>query len=116
MDVTGKLTKVLELQSGVSKAGKEWQKQSFLIETDAEYNNLYCFELFGAEKVEDFTQRYGINDELKIEFNVSCNEWNGRYFTSLSAWKIEKLSGTMQQSAPAQEQAAQEGENSSLPF
>ena len=28
MEVTGKLVKKLPLESGVSKSGKEWQKQS----------------------------------------------------------------------------------------
>ena len=33
MEVTGKLVKKLELETGTSKAGKEWQKQSIVIDT-----------------------------------------------------------------------------------
>ena len=31
MEVTGKITKVLEKQTGVSKAEKEWVKLSFIV-------------------------------------------------------------------------------------
>jgi hypothetical protein len=33
MEVTGKLVKKLELETGISKAGKEWKKQSIVIDT-----------------------------------------------------------------------------------
>jgi len=91
MQVTGKITKVLDIQSGTSKAGKEWEKVSFLIETEDEYNNLYCFDIFGSEKVDKFTKYNKIGDDVDVEFNVKCNEWNGKYFTSLDAWKIFKV-------------------------
>jgi len=90
MEVTGKITKVLEKQSGVSKADKEWTKLSFVLETSEAYNNLYCFEIFGTEKVEQFEKYNKVGQEVKVDFNVSTNEWNGKYFTSLQAWKIFK--------------------------
>ena len=88
--VTGKITKFLDVQSGTSKAGKEWQKQEFIVETDSEYNNLYCFDVFGAEKVENLTKFQKVGDTVTVKFNVSTNEWKDRYFTSLGAWRIEK--------------------------
>ena len=90
MEVTGKITKVLEKQSGVSKAEKEWTKLSFILETSEAYNNLYCFEVFGTEKVEQFEKYNKVGQEVKVDFNVSTNEWNGKYFTSLQAWRIFK--------------------------
>ena len=44
MKVTGKITKIMEVQKGTSKAGKEWQKLTFVLETDEDYNNVYPFE------------------------------------------------------------------------
>lgn len=93
MEVKGKITKVLEKQSGVSKADKEWTKLSFILETTEEYNNLYCFEVFGTEKVENFEKYNKVGQEVEVSFNVSTNEWNGKYFTSLQAWKIFKADG-----------------------
>jgi len=102
MEVTGKITKVLEKQSGVSKADKEWVKLSFVLETNEAYNNLYCFEIFGTEKVEQFEKYNKVGQDVKVDFNVSTNEWNGKYFTSLQAWKIFKADAE-QQPAEAKE-------------
>lgn len=94
MKVTGKITKINEVTSGTSAAGKEWQKLSFLLETTEEYNNLYCFEVFGDEKVEQFTKFNRVGQDVDVDFNVKTNEWKGKYFTSLSAWKIFKADVT----------------------
>jgi hypothetical protein len=94
------ITKVLDIQSGTSKSGKEWQKLTFVGETVEEYNNVYAFEIFGAEKVENFNKFNKVGDLVSVEFNVSCNEWKGKYFTSLAAWRVEKGSGTAEE-APA---------------
>jgi len=108
----GKITNVLEVQTGVSKAGKEWQKLSVIVGTEEEYNNTYCFEIFGAEKVEDFTARFSIGMAVKIDFNINTNEWNGKYFTSLGIWKID---GVGNQTAPQQETPTAGGKQD-LPF
>lgn len=87
----GKITKILDRVDGVSKAGKEYSKQTFVIETDDQYDNVIAFEVFGTEKVENLTKYNKVGDEVEVEFNIKCNEWEGRYFTSLSAWKISKV-------------------------
>jgi hypothetical protein len=90
MKVTGKIKKVLDTQSGTSKEGKDWKKTSFLLETPETYNNLYCFEVFGDEKVDNFLKYNKVGDIVDVEFNVKTNEWKGKYFTSLDAWKVFK--------------------------
>ena len=108
MQVAGlKITKVTEVQEGTSKAGKEWKKLTFVGETEEQYNNVYAFEVFGVEKVENFQKFNKEGDLVDVDFNVSCNEWNGKYFTTLSAWKVFK--------AKAEESPAQEQEED-LPF
>lgn len=94
LEITGKITKFLEVQSGTSSSsGNEWSKQNFIVETEDQYNNVYCFEVFGAEKVENLTKFQKVGDTVKVLFNVNTNEWKGKYFTSLSAWRIEKVDG-----------------------
>ena len=90
MLVTGKLIKVLDKQTGTSKSGKDWVKQTFVIDTNEQYNNIIAFELFGEEKVENFNKYNTVNSIVEVEFNVKCNEWQGKYFTSLQAWKVSK--------------------------
>jgi len=90
LEVTGKITKILDLQTGTTQAGAEWKKQSFILETKEQYNNVYCFEIFGEEKVDNFLKFNKVGAEVKVDFNVGCNEWKGKYFTTLSAWKVFK--------------------------
>ena len=86
MKITGKLVKILELQKGVSKAGKNWQKQSFVLDTGAEFNNEICIDTFG-EKIEQI-QNLKNGADLEVKLNVSSKEYNGRYYHNISAWEI----------------------------
>ena len=104
LEITGILEKFLPIESGTSKTtSKEWKKQNFLVKTNEEYNSLYCFEVFGEEKVEALTKYQKEGDTVKVVFNVSTNEWQGKYFTSLSAWRIEKSEQTAQAPQPVKE-------------
>ena len=44
--VKGKIANILEVESGTSKAGKEWKKQGFVVDTGAQFNPLVCFSYF----------------------------------------------------------------------
>jgi len=110
MKVTGKIENILETQTGTSKAGKEWKKTSFVVKTDDEYNNLYCFDVFGDEKVDKFLQYNAKGDVVDVDFNVKTNEWKGKYFTSLDAWKVFKADNSKQKEEVAVE------EEGDLPF
>tara|TARA_R110002020_G_scaffold396782_1_gene606921 strand:- start:1255 stop:1590 length:336 start_codon:yes stop_codon:yes gene_type:complete len=110
MQVTGKITKVMEAVSGTSAAGKEWKKISFLLETTEEYNNLYCFEIFGEEKVDEFLRFNKVGQMVDVKFNVKTNEWKDKYFTSLQAWSIFKAEDLTTVPPPMEEQI------SDLPF
>lgn len=100
LEVTGKITKVLPLESGQTKAGAEWQKQSFILDTEEKYNNIFCFEVFGNEKVENFNKYKKVGQNVTVEFNVNCNEYNGKYYTTLSAWKISKAENNVEVNEP----------------
>ena len=63
--ITGKLVKALDEESGTSKAGKEWKKQSFVIDTGAQFNPEVCFSLFGEDKI---AMLQGINQVKKLKF------------------------------------------------
>ena len=48
MEVRGKISKFLPLESGTSKAGKEWKKQSIILEqTGNDYNKEVVISFFG---------------------------------------------------------------------
>ncbi len=84
MEVTGKLVKKLELETGTSKAGKEWKKQSIVIDTGDEFNNLIAVSAFG-EKLKQMNKL-----EIGMEVSVLCNdysrEYNGRYYHNIDGY------------------------------
>ena len=86
----GKIEKFLDVESGTSKQGKEWSKQCYLLRTDNEYTPTYCFEVFGVEKVENLTKYNKVGDLVDVTFSINVNEWNGKYYTSLSSFRIDK--------------------------
>jgi len=112
LEVVGKIEKVLEAKKGTSKkSGEEWISQEFVVKTGDKYNNLYCFNIFGQEKVDNFAKYNKVGDAVKVSFNVSTNEWQGKYFTSLQAWSVFKETGEANSEAPAASDAVDD-----LPF
>lgn len=91
---SGKIIEILPTEKGTSKAGKDWQKLTFAIDTGEQYNNIIAFEVFGAEKVDNFIKYNKIGRTVEVEFNLSSNKWKDKYFTSASAWKISKANDT----------------------
>jgi len=118
MEITGSIEKILTLESGTTKDGKEWQKQSFIVANNEGYDNkkqIFCFEIFGEEKVTNFNKYNKVGDVVKVDFNISTNEWKERYFTSLQAWKVfkaEQLSATPE----IENEPEPQEEDSGLPF
>ena len=84
MEVKGKLVKKLELETGVSKAGKEWKKQSIVIDTGNEFNNEVCVSAFG-DKVGQMN-KLEIGMEVSVLCNVYSREYNGRYFHNIDGY------------------------------
>lgn len=95
LEVTGRISKILTLETGQSKAGKEWKKQGFVVDTGAQYNPEVCFSLFGEEKI-NMLRNYGAGQEVKVSFNVSSREYNGKYYHNIDAWKIDGVGAVAQ--------------------
>ena len=116
LKITGNITKILPIQKGTSKAGKEWQKLNFLVQTDEEYNNLYYFEIFGEDKINNFTKWNKVTSRVTIGFNVKTNEFNGKYYTSLVAWNIFNEFKDAPSEAEKERKEEVESSNDDLPF
>jgi len=84
MEVTGKLVKKLELETGTSKAGKEWQKQSIVIDTGGDFNNEVCVSAFGDKVGQMNTLEIG--KDVSVLCNVYSREYNGRYFHTIDGY------------------------------
>lgn len=98
MEIKGKIIHVLPLQQGVSKAGNEWKKQEYVLETLEQYPRKVCFDLFG-DKADQY--RAEIGDEVILSFDIESREYNGRWFTSIRGWKLEKATNDVVPPVPA---------------
>lgn len=88
MEIKGKIIHVLPLQEGVSKAGNPWKKQEYVLETYDQYPKKVCFDLFG-DKADQY--RAEIGDDVVLSFDIESREYNGRWFTSIRGWKLDKV-------------------------
>lgn len=92
MEVNGKLVKKLPLESGVSKSGKEWQKQSIVIDTGSEFNNLTAVSAFG-DKV-DKLNRLELGMDVSILCNVYSREYQGKYYHNIDGYLFTNQSSS----------------------
>ncbi|MDR1982011.1 MAG: DUF3127 domain-containing protein [Tannerellaceae bacterium] len=99
MEVTGKIIAVLPVQGGISKAGNEWKKQEYVLETHDQYPKKVCFQLFGADRIEQAAIQPG--EDVTVSFDIDSREFNGRWFTSINAWKIEHVAAGTSEGAAA---------------
>lgn len=93
LEISGRIIKVSEIENLVSKAGKDFIKMHFVIDTSAEFNPEVAFQIFGQEKCDAFLKFNKVGDIVTVFFNVSSREWEGKYFHNIDAWRIEKMSG-----------------------
>ena len=98
MEFTGKIIAILQPRSGVSKSGNEWKAQEYVIEDHGMYPRKMCFDVFGADKIEQFNIQMG--EELNVSFDVDARQWQDRWFNSIRAWKVERVNADAQQMPP----------------
>lgn len=100
LNISGVVLNILPLQSGTSKAGNQWQKQDFILETGGQYPRKVCICLFG-DNVEKFPLQVG--QSVTASVDIESREFNTRWYTDVRAWNVVY---NAQQGAPAPATAA----------
>lgn len=101
LNISGIVLNILPLQSGTSKAGNQWQKQDFILETGGQYPRKVCICLFG-DNVAKFPLAVG--QSVTASVDIESREFNGRWYTDVRAWNV--VYNDQQQGAPAPAPAA----------
>lgn len=102
MEIQGRIIHVALPTSGTSSRG-EWTSQDYVIETEERYPRKMCFNIFGEDKIREANIQVG--DTLKVHFDIDAREYQGRWYNSIRAWKIERPGQSYQQPAPMTQQA-----------
>ena len=88
MELEGRIARKLNVQTGTSARGA-WSKQEFVLEyQEGNFPTQVCMNVWGEDKVRDL-DRYQVGDKVKVSFNLSSREYNGRWYTDVWAWRIE---------------------------
>lgn len=86
------IEKILEKQTFTSsKTGNVYEKFFFVGKTQAQYPKTIAFSVMGKEKFEKLGIVVG--KTYNISFDVESREWNGKYFTDITAWKAVCIDG-----------------------
>ena len=101
LELEGRIARKLNVQSGTTARGP-WQKQEFILEyQEGNFPTQVCMNVWGEDKVKELA-RYQLGDKVKVSFNLSSREYNGRWYSDIRAWRIEPAG----QAAPAAPAAA----------
>ena len=91
------VTNILPPISGQSARGA-WTKQEVVFEIPSEFNRKICIGFMG-ERVQ-LVSSLSVGELVKVYFNVESREFNGKWYTNVNAWKIEKPAQAAVQSVP----------------
>ena len=97
MEVVGKIIQVLPIQEGVGRNGNPWKVQPYVLETLDQYPRKVHFEVFGEDRIR--TNPCAIDQLVTVSFDIESREFNGRWYTSIRAYRI--VQGDVTQGAPA---------------
>ena len=109
MELTGTIKLVNDLQTFDSG----FRKREFVLTTAEQYPQDVKFECV-QDRV-DLLEKYKAGDSVTVHMNIRGNEFNGKYYVNLQAWRIEKVEGV--ESKSGQAAPATSGDDSdALPF
>ena len=92
LELEGRIARKLNVQTGTSARGA-WSKQEFIFEyQEGNFPSQICMNVWGEDKVREL-DKYQAGDKVKISFNLSSREFNGRWYTDVRAWRIEPAAG-----------------------
>ena len=107
MEIQGKLIAAMPTRSGVSqRSGNPWQSRDFVLEIPGQYVRHFVFTVFGEDRLKQFNLRK--DEEVIVSFDLDAHEYQGKWYNSCQAYKVERVGQQQavptqaQQSAPAQ--------------
>jgi hypothetical protein len=82
LEIKGKIIAVLEQEKGTSAKG-EWVKQTAVLQYGEKYPKKVPFEMW-----KDNIVPLQIGQDVTLVFDIDGREWNGKWFTTVNAYKV----------------------------
>lgn len=87
-EIEGTVKVISEVQTFASG----FTKREFVVEVeDGKYPQSIKFEC--VKDKTSLTDGLSVGDPVKVNFDIRGNEYNGKYYVNLNAWKVEKGGG-----------------------
>jgi hypothetical protein len=83
-EIEGILHKIYDTESKTSS----FQTREFVITTEGTYPQFVKFQL--TQDKCGLLDSYKEGEKVKVYFDLRGREWQGKYFTNLNAWKMDK--------------------------
>lgn len=83
-EIEGILHKKFEIES----KSASFQTREFVITTDGTYPQYVKFQL--TQDKCGIVDAMNEGEKIKVSFDLRGREWQGKFFTNLNAWKVEK--------------------------
>jgi hypothetical protein len=85
-EIEGTLHKVFDTEAKT----ESFQAREFVISTEGNYPQFIKFQL--TQDRCGIVDNYKEGEKVKVHFDLRGREWQGRYFTNLNAWRIDRVS------------------------
>lgn len=89
MEIEGKIIQDLGMQQGTSKAGREWKKKEWVLETFGQFPRKVKFHIFG-DKAD--TMQIEVGNSYTLSVDLESREFNGRWYTDVSCYAARPYS------------------------
>ena len=104
----GTIAFLSEVQSGMSKSGNPWYRQTIVVDVAGYNGSFRKVALQASGNLVQDLEGAMIGDKVDISYQVTAREWNGKWYNNVDLYKVEFLEPQMQQPvAPAYPQNPQ---------
>jgi hypothetical protein len=108
MEITGKITHILDTRTGSGTKG-DWTVYSYVLQPDGQYAKPIAFEVFNTD------HGLMIGDTVTAHINIESREHNGKWYTSVKAYKVD-VQGDKQAPAQTKQTPIDDDNPDDLPF
>lgn len=115
------ITGTIKLIGEPQTISDKFRKLEFVLVTDGQYPKTIAFQVVN-DNIDKFLKYNTEGQVVEVKFNIESKEYNGKYFTNVTAWSIRGNRENAPESTSATPSVAQappppvEGENDVLPF
>lgn len=118
MEIKGTIVQILEPVTGQGANG-EWKKQGYILEVPGIYPRKICIDVWG-NNIDAFQIK--LNEELTVSLDIESREYNGKWYTNIKGWRVQRgeaaappMQQAQPQPMPQQAQAAAPAATTNIP-